>query len=204
MSEAAAGDPGGPAAGGSRWDPASDPAVGGSWPAPAGRLGARRPGAPAADPRLAAIVFAALVAACFAALIVTQRLKHTPTPVERFEMSSEVVPSATGRRSEERIAFKLTRADRVTVTVDDAAGEDVATLVTDVPVGRYKILSLRWNGRRGVAAGYKVLRKADGYTTIVPRNTGAIAPAGTYTVRVHLLAQKRSVPSSRSFQLVAP
>jgi hypothetical protein len=178
--------------------------VGGSLRARAGALGARRPGAPVADPRLAVIVFAALVAACFMALIVTQRLKHTPTPVEHFQMTSKVVPAATGRLSEERIAFKLTKADRVTVTVDNAAGEGVATLVTDVPVGRYKILSLRWNGRRGVAGGYKVLRKADGYTTIVPRNKGAIAPAGTYTVRVHLLAQKRSVPSSRSFQLVAP
>lgn len=157
-----------------------------------------------ADPRLATAIFAALVAACFVALIVTQRLKHTPTPVEHFQMTSKVIPSATGKLSEERIAFKLTKADRVTVTVESAAGEDVATLITDVPVGRYKILSLRWNGRRGVASGYRVLRKADGYTTIVPRNRGAIAPAGTYSVRVHLLAQKRSVPASRTFQLVAP
>lgn len=177
--------------------------MGGSWRARIGGLGAQRPGAPRADPRLAAAVFAALVAACFVALIVTQRLKHTPTPIERFQMTSKLIPSAGGVLGEERIAFKLTKADRVTVTVENAADEALATLVTDVPVGRYKTLSLRWNGRRGVAYGYKVLRKADGYTTIVPRNTGAIAPAGTYTVRVHLLAQKRSVPSSRSFQLVA-
>jgi hypothetical protein len=161
------------------------------------------PGA-AAEDRLAAAIFVALVAACFVALIVTQRLKHTPTPVERFQMTSKVVPSAPGKLSEERIAFKLTKADRVTVTVESSAGEDVATLVMDVPVGRYKVLSLRWNGRRGIASGYRVLRKADGYTTIVPRNRGAIAPAGTYSVRVHLLGQKRSVPSSRSFRLVAP
>ncbi|HEX3392649.1 MAG TPA: hypothetical protein VHS55_08810 [Solirubrobacteraceae bacterium] len=150
------------------------------------------------------MIFAALVAACFVALIVTQRLKHTPTPVERFQLTSKPVPSAPGKLSEERIAFKLTKADRVTVTVESASGEDVATLVTNVPVGRYKTLSLRWNGRRGVASGYSVLRKADGYTTLVPRNRGVIAPAGVYTVRVHLLGQKRSVPSSRTFQLVAP
>ena len=138
------------------------------------------------------------------ALIVTQRLKHTPTPVERFQLTSKFVPSAAGKLSEERIAFKLTKADRVTVTIEAATGEDVATLVTDVSVGRYKTLSLRWNGRRGVASGYRMLRKADGYTTLVPRNQGVIASAGVYTVRVHLLGQKRSVPSSRSFQLVAP
>lgn len=198
MSEAAAGDPGGPAAGSD-----GGSAVGGSWRARAGGAGARRPGASHADPRLAVAIFAALVAACFVALIVTQRLKHTPTPVEHFQMTSNVIPSATGKLSEERIAFKLTKADRVTVTIENSAGEDVATLVTDVPVGRYKTLSLRWNGHRGVASGYSVLRKADGYTTLIPRISGAIAPVGTYSVRVHLLAQKRSVPSSRSFQLVA-
>jgi hypothetical protein len=191
LSEAAAGDPGGPAAGGSRW-------------ARANSLGATRPGASGADPRLAAAIFAALVAACFVALIVTQRLKHTPTPIEHFEMSSRVIPSAAGKLGEERIAFKLTKADRVTVSIENSSGEDVATLVTDVPVGRYKILSLRWNGRRGVASGYSVLRKADGYTTLVPRISGAVAPAGSYSVRVRLLTQKRSVPSSRTFQLVAP
>lgn len=157
-----------------------------------------------ADRRLAGAVFAALVVACFAALIVTQRLKHTPTVIERFQMTSRFVPLASGKLSEERIAFKLTKADRVTVTVEDSSGEQVATLVANLPVGRYRTLSLRWNGRRGVARGYSVIRKADGYTTLVPHNRGAIAPSGEYSVRVHLAEQKRSVPSPRTFKLVGP
>jgi hypothetical protein len=157
-----------------------------------------------ADRRLAAGVFVALVAACFAALIVTQRLKHTPTAVEKFQLTSKLVPSATGRLSEERIAFKLTKADRVTVTVEDSSGDRVATLVSNMPVGRYRTLSLRWNGHRGAARGYGVIRKADGYTTLVPHNMGALAPAGEYSVRVYLAEQKRSVPSPRTFKLVAP
>jgi hypothetical protein len=156
----------------------------------------------AADRRLAAVVFAALVVACFAALIVTQRLKHTPTPIEQFKRTRSFEPGAAGRRGEERIAFKLTKADRVTVTVEDAAGDTVATLVSGVPVGRYRTLSLRWNGHRGVARGYGVFRRADGYTTLIPHNDGALAIAGEYKVRVQLQRQKRSIPSPQSFELV--
>lgn len=155
----------------------------------------------AAEERLAAAVFAGLIVACFAALLVTQRLKHAPTPVEGFKRTRSFAPGAGG---EEHIAFKLTKADRVTVTVESSTGETVATLVRDVPVGRYRVLSLRWNGRRGTARGYGAIRRADGYTTLVPHNGGPLAPAGEYKVRVQLLAQKRSIPSPQSFQLERP
>jgi len=147
-------------------------------------------------------VFAVLVLACFGALIVTQRLKHTPTPVEDFKRTRTFTPGATGAAGEERIAFKLTKADRVTVTVERSSGEEVATLVSALAVGRYRTVSLRWNGRRGVAHGYRVIRKADGYTTLVPRNSGPLAAPGEYQVRVALLQQKRSVPSPLTFKLV--
>jgi hypothetical protein len=157
-----------------------------------------------ADERLAAVVFAALVLACFAALLVTQRLKHTPTAVEAFKRTNLVAPASGGPDGEERISFKLTKADRVTVTIESASGEAVATLVRSLPVGRYKTLSLRWNGRRGVARGYGVLRLPDGYTTLLPHTLGPIAAAGEYSVRVSLAEQKRSVPSPRTFKLVGP
>jgi hypothetical protein len=157
-----------------------------------------------ADRRLAGTVFAGLVVACFAALIVTQRLKHTPTPIEAFKRTPTFTPGAAGPLGEERISFKLTKADLVTATVEDSSGEQVATLVSGLPVGRYRIVSLRWNGRRGVAHGYTVLRRASGYTTLIPRNLGALAPPGEYKVRVALLRQKRSIPSPLSFELVRP
>jgi hypothetical protein len=147
-------------------------------------------------------VFAILVLACFAALIVTQRLKHTPTPVEDFKRTRTFTPGATGVAGEEHIAFKLTKADRVTVTVERSSGEEVATLVSALAVGRYRTVSLRWNGRRGVAHGYRVVKRADGYTTLVPRNSGPLAAPGEYQVRVALLDQKRSVPSPLTFKLV--
>ncbi len=153
--------------------------------------------------RLGRVVFALLVIACFAALLVTQRLKHTPTLVQDFKLTKVLVPGSEGEASEEHIAFKLAKADEATVTIENSSGATVATLVRDLPVGRYKIVSLRWNGQRGEAHGYKVLRKADGYTTLVPHNRGPTAAPGEYTVRVSLRREDRSIPSSRTFKLVA-
>jgi hypothetical protein len=149
-------------------------------------------------------VFALLVLACFAALIVTQRLKHTPTLVQHFKMPYSFTPASTGTHKEEAISFRLAKADAVTVTIIDASGAQVATLLRDLPVPRYKQLSLRWNGHVGEAHGYKVITNSNGHRFLLPRNRGALAPAGDYQVRVALSAQKRTVPSPRVFKLVAP
>jgi len=154
--------------------------------------------------RLARIVFALLVVGCFAALLITQRLKHTPTLVQEPKLSHVLAPASNGESREEHIAFKLAKADRVTVVIENSSDDVVATLVRDLPVGRYKTLSLRWNGHRGPAHGYSVLRKADGYTTLVPRNRGALASSGEYSVRVELHDEGRSVPFPHTFKLVDP
>jgi hypothetical protein len=164
----------------------------------------RARGSGAADQRLAGVVFALLVLACFAALLVTQRLKHTPPLVSSFKLTRVIAPASSGASREERIAVKLSKADAVTVTIESSAGETVATLLRDLPVGRYKTLSLRWNGRRGTGHGYRVLRKADGYTTLLPRTSGPLARPGEYTVRVSLSKEARSVPLPRTFTLVGP
>jgi hypothetical protein len=149
-------------------------------------------------------MFALLVLGCFVALLVTQRLKHTPTLVQTFELTHVVAPASSGESKEEHIAIKLTKSDAVTVTIESSSRVEVATLVRDLPVVRYKTLSLRWNGRRGTAHGYGVLRKADGYTTLLPHNRGSVAPAGEYTVRVSLRREGRSLTLPRSFKLVSP
>lgn len=163
-----------------------------------------RIGQASVDPQLGRIVFALLVLGCFAALLVTQRLKHTPPLVPTYELTKVIAPASTGESREEHIAFKLAKADQATVTIESSSGETVATLVRDLPVARYKILSLRWNGRRGSAHGYGVLRRADGYTTLLPRTRGAVALPGEYTVRVSLRREDRTVPLPRTFKLVGP
>jgi hypothetical protein len=149
-------------------------------------------------------VFALLVIACFAAFFVTQRLKHTPTAVQLFKLTPRFSPTPAGHVKAERISFRLARSDAVTVTILDVAGAEVATLVRDREVSGYKVLSLRWNGRRGVARSHRTLTGAGGHPIIVALNTGALAPAGEYRVRVSLREQHRSVESPRTFTLVRP
>lgn len=157
----------------------------------------------AAARRLAGVVFALLVGACFAAFVLTQHLKHTPTPVQRFQMTPRFSPTgARGLIRQERISFKLARADRVTVTVLDGSGNTVATLIRDRPVVRYKQLSLRWNGRQGRPRAVTVGRERDGTTVLTPLLMGRPAPAGEYRVRVRLSEQGRTIPGPRPFTLV--
>jgi hypothetical protein len=153
------------------------------------------------DP-LARAVFALLVVACFAAFFVTQRLKHTPTVIQRFELTPRFSPSPRGHLKHAAISFKLTRADEVTVMIIDSAGSVVATLVRDRPVPRYKQFSLRWNGRRGTAHRFGTLTSEAGRTILVPVTVGRLAPPGEYHVRVVLRKQQRTVNPQRSFTLV--
>jgi hypothetical protein len=154
--------------------------------------------------RPARLVFALLVFACLVAFFLTQHLKHTPTAVQQFKLTPRFSPTASGHIKEERISFKLARADEVTVTIVDSSGRDVARLLHDFPAQRYKQLSLRWTGRRGTARGYALVAGPDGRPAIRPRLAGPPAPAGTYRVRVTLRNQRRTLLAPRSFTLVRP
>ncbi|HEX5224856.1 MAG TPA: hypothetical protein VFW29_06985, partial [Solirubrobacteraceae bacterium] len=162
------------------------------------------PRAPAADP-LIPVVFGLLVAACFAAFFLTQRLKHTPTAVQTFERSPTFSPrSPRVSDRQEKISFKLSSADAVTVEIVDSNLNVVATLLHDYAAPRYKQLSLRWNGRRGDARSYRVLVSATGHRFLLARTRGRLAPPGEYRVRVTLRHGGREVLSPWSFTLEAP
>jgi hypothetical protein len=149
-------------------------------------------------------VFALLVLACFVAFFLTQHLKHTPTAVQLFKLTPRFSPTPAGRLKQERISFRLAHADDATVTIVDASGATVATLLRDHPVTRYKQLSLRWTGRRGTAHGYALVAGPNGRAALAPKLAGPLAAAGEYRVRVTLRAQHRTVLSPRSFTLVRP
>lgn len=163
---------------------------------------AQRASAPGSDP-LARMVFALLVLACFAAFLITQRLKHTPTAVQKFELTPFFSPYPTGHIKQAAISFKLAHAEDVTVTIIAADGDTVAKLVRDHPVARYKQFSLRWNGRRGSAKRFSTTTTPGGLPVLVPETDGAVAPAGEYRVRV-ALQHHGPVLSPQSFTLVAP
>jgi hypothetical protein len=161
-----------------------------------------RSSAAGGDP-VAGIVFAVLVVACFAAFLITQRLKHTPTAVHRFELSTAFSPYPGSHANLEEIAFELANAEPVTVAIIDSNGNTVATLVSDFPAPRYKDVSLRWNGRRGTAHRLGHLITPAGRSIPVPDNEGAIAPPGEYRVSLSL-RNHGQVLLPRSFSLVRP
>jgi hypothetical protein len=153
--------------------------------------------------RASRATFALLVVACFAAFFVTQRLKHTPTVVQHIEMSPRFEPTPAGVDKEERLSFRLGHTERATVTIESSDGSQVATLVRDRLLQRYKQFSLRWNGRTGIARSHTITTAPDGHTFYVPHNRGPLAPPGEYHMRVYLPESNRSVVSPRSFELVA-
>lgn len=158
------------------------------------------PGARKRPDPLAAWVFGALVVACFAAFAITQHLKHTPTVVQDFKMTGHFYPHASGAHRVEHLSFRIAKADQVTVTILDSAGNEVATLLRDRPLARYHQLSFQWNGHRGPttppapAAGTP-------HNPLLPIDHGPLAPAGEYSVRVTLRHQNRTVRSPRDFTL---
>jgi hypothetical protein len=166
--------------------------------AASGALNAPREGRPE---KLAAAVFAALVIACFIAFFLTQRLKHRPTSVQQFKLTPNFAPSPAGHHKQEQISFKLAHAERATVAIIDEDGNVVATLLVRYPVPRYKQLSLRWNGRRGTARALRRVKSADGHVYLLPLNTGRLAGAGEYRVKLTLSRQSEPVLSPRSFTL---
>jgi hypothetical protein len=167
-----------------------------------GARGGAQAAAPGSDP-LARVVFAVIVVACFAAFLITQRLKHSPTVVQEFKSTPYFSPYPSGRLKQAAISFKLENAEDVTVTMLDASGNTVATLVHDYPVARYHTFSLRWNGRRGNAERVRRTLSPHGYAIFTPSTDGAIAPAGEYRVRV-ALQHHRAVLSPSNITLVAP
>jgi hypothetical protein len=149
-------------------------------------------------------VFALLVIACFVAFFLTQHLKHTPTAVQNFKLTPRFSPTPAGHVKEARVSFKVARTEAITVTIVDSSGSEVATLLRDFPAERYKQLSLRWNGRRGVLRHLTVTSSREGVKILRPTIVGAPAPAGEYRVLVSLRDQHRTVPAPRSLTLERP
>jgi hypothetical protein len=182
------------------------PGVGGPPSAgpPGAGAAARDAGDGGFDARVPGVVFTLLVAACFVAFFLTQHLKHTPTALQQFKLTPVFSPTPSGHIKVESISFKLEQADEATVTIVDTSGSDVARLVHDHPVARYKQFSVRWNGRRGKAHRLASVAAPNGRLILTPILRGPPAPAGEYRVRVTLRHQHRSVLLPRSFMLVRP
>ena len=126
------------------------------------------------------LVFAGLVVATFAAFFVTTRLKRAAPVVEQVTFRRSFSPNGDGRFDVALFAFRLRRADDVTVSVVTRDGDEVLTLAEDVPLARGRRHRFRWDGHN---------------------SAGRIAPDGEYHLRVGLRHQGRTVTSSRKLFL---
>ena len=124
---------------------------------------------------LVRVLFGALVVATTGALLVTQRLKRAPAPVERVHYPRYFSPNGDGRADTALMRFRLRESTEVTVDVL-RGGVAVRRLATDLRLERGGPYRFRWDGR------------TDG---------GRIAADGAYQLRVRLPRQGRSLTAAR-------
>lgn len=129
---------------------------------------------------LALVVFILLAVATVGAFFVTQRLKRGSAVVKRISTPLYVSPNGDGRKDTAPVSFRLPKADDVTVTIVNGAGDEVRRLVDDRSLGR-GIHRFVWSGRD---------------------NSGAVPPDGRYYLRVILRAQGRATTAPRGILLV--
>jgi hypothetical protein len=125
---------------------------------------------------LVRVVFGALVIATLGAFFVTQRLKRATPIVERVFYEPYISPTCKCKKDRVKLRFSLPKRDRVTVSMVNAGGDDVRTLIDDRRLGR-GTHAIYWDGRE---------------------DTGAVAPDGPYHLRVTLRTQGRSLTSPRT------
>jgi flagellar hook assembly protein FlgD len=130
--------------------------------------------------RVAAVVFGALVVATFAAFLVAQRLKSTPSVVQRVMGARVFSPNQDSRFDRMRISFALSKADDVRAAVIDDNGDVVATIADDLNCPAWQQRRVSWDGRT---------------------EDGERAPDGRYRVRLTLERQGRTVTLRRSVLL---
>jgi hypothetical protein len=140
-------------------------------------------------------VFAAMVLACFGAFFLTQRLKHTPTLVQRVT----ALPFFSYQEHQERLSFHTDHNDVITVSVlTSPGGRYVATMRT-LPAAA--LSSCRSEPGR-LARDLAVLRYCqirvswDGLTA-----SGAMAPVGTYEFSVYFADDRRAVVPPQTFTI---
>lgn len=99
--------------------------------------------------RIAAILFAIIVAATAVLLVISQNVRDRLV-VDQVEITNRLV---VGERPV-RIRFRLTEdEDRATLAVVDRRGDVVETLAEDEPLGDYEIHRFRWDGTSDLEKG---------------------------------------------------
>jgi hypothetical protein len=122
--------------------------------------------------RRAQLVLGLLALATLVGLVTAQRLKGRPADLRAVYVAPFFSPNGDGRRDTMSVSFRLADADEVGVTILDADRRTVRRLAVDEPVPARRRARFRWDGRTA---------------------TGALAPRGTYRVRVGLRRRDRTI-----------
>ena len=129
---------------------------------------------------LARVVFALLVAATFGAFFVSQKLKNAESVAEYTKLRHYFSPNGDGVRDRDRITFKVEKADRLTITVVNLAGDRVRRLATGVDARPERPVTVVWDGRS---------------------DDGIRAPDGRYRLQVGLRRTGRTVTIPGAFNV---
>jgi hypothetical protein len=146
--------------------------------------------------RAATAIFAATVLVAVGAFLITQRVKHLPTPIAAFEVG----PSLRVPGGRERIALRLAAADTVDVDVLSGDGRLVATIARDTSLTAAQTLYVRWDGREG-SAPITIIESGPHAVRVHAITLGPLAPAGEYHVTVRLQRRGETVPLPAYFVL---
>ena len=127
---------------------------------------------------LSTLLVLGLLGGTAAAFAVTEHLKLERSPIFRTKVDKVFSPVCRCSTSTASIAFRLRKADRVTVAIEES-GTIVRTIVRD-RTARRGPFSVRWDGLR---------------------DDGRVAPDGVYQPRVHLAHQHRTIVLPNPFRL---
>jgi hypothetical protein len=128
-----------------------------------------------------ALVVIGLLAGTAVVFAVTERLKLVRSPILATQLDRRVLSPVAG--TEVEISFRLREPDRLTVSMVEADGDVVRTLLADER--RAGVVAIRWDGRD---------------------NAGRVVPEGSYKARVHLDEQRRTIelPNPMRVDTTAP
>lgn len=153
-------------------------------------------GQPDAVRRAAAAVFAAVAVVSIAAFLLTQRVKHLPTPIERFE----VQPTLRVPGGREHITIRPASAEALSVHIIGGGERIVATPARRAHLAKGQALHVVWDGRIG-RAGVRHVVRTPTELRVGTLARGPLAPAGEYRVVVELLGKKLSITLPADFIL---
>jgi flagellar hook assembly protein FlgD len=113
-------------------------------------------------------------------LLVAQRLKSTPSLVNRSMGARVFSPNQDSRFDRMRVSFALNESDSIRATVIDENGDDVQTIANDLECRKLVQTQVTWDGMT---------------------DEGERAPDGRYQIRLTFERQGRSVILGRSVRL---